>query len=351
MDKRPADGKLYMLTHDLGVTRLWTVDSSTGEAKFVGNLAADPADSTSPYTSLNTAQGLGIDFNPTSDRLRVVSGSAENIRVNPDTALVTTDTNLNPGSPVVTGVGYSNSFAGSATTTLYGYDYASDTMVIQNPPNNGTLSTVGSSGIVIGDSRTLGLDIAYPGNIAYLGGTVFGVYNLYILNLSTGAATLIEPIAGGSTTIIDIAVTPDPAPASPPPPAAPAPSPQPETTAPTTSIGSPKLSNHGVVSATLGCPATETSCTFSYKLASAKPVRIFRRRPLRKIITLGSGETSASGGKSATIKIRLSKRNRNLIKRRGKLGVNLTVIATDAAGNKAAATRRETLRVSKKKRR
>ena len=339
IDVRPADGKLYLLTHDAGVGKLWTIDAATGAATFIATLAADPADATSPYTSLDSSQGVGIDFNPVPDRLRVVTGTNQNFRVNPANGLVNTDADLNPGSPVVTSVGYTNSVAGASATTLYDYGYSLDTLYIQNPPNNGTLVAVGSSGITTTD-LTIGLDIAYPGNTAYLSARVATVYGLYTLNLSTGAATLVGQLAGGSTTIVDSAVTPDP-PASPssPPAAGPAP-PQPDTTAPKIAVASLKLTRKGVVTTRLACPTGETRCNFSYTLRSAKAVRTSRA----KVIKLGSGKASAVGGKRATVKIKLSKKNRALIRHKRKLAVKLRVVTVDAAGNKATATKRATLR-------
>src|SRR5581483_1695827 len=125
-----------------GVGRLYTIDTATAAATLVATLAADPADLTNPYTTLSGAS-FGVDFNPVADRLRLVSDAGQNLRVNPANGLVTTDADLNPGMPHVVGVAYTNSFAGASATTLYDIDSASDTLLIQNPPNNGTLTAVG----------------------------------------------------------------------------------------------------------------------------------------------------------------------------------------------------------------
>ncbi|MEJ7701367.1 MAG: DUF4394 domain-containing protein [Pyrinomonadaceae bacterium] len=61
--------------------------------------------------------------------------------------LTGTDTNLNPGTPAVTATAYTNNFAGATTTTQYDIDTGSDRLLIQNPPNNGTLVDVGALGV------------------------------------------------------------------------------------------------------------------------------------------------------------------------------------------------------------
>src|SRR6185436_17453218 len=82
---------------------------------------------------------LSMDFNPVVDRIRVVTvngasgGNGANFRVNPNDGMLTsTDTALSwtAGDPqatwmgyTVVGLGYTNSFAGASTTTLYAWDY------------------------------------------------------------------------------------------------------------------------------------------------------------------------------------------------------------------------------------
>ena len=87
-----------------------------------------------------------MDINPVVDRVRLVNDAGISLRVNPVTGVATQDTSLNPGTPNVTAVAYSNNFSGAASTTLYDIDTGSDCSRGQNPPNNGTLSTVGIPG-------------------------------------------------------------------------------------------------------------------------------------------------------------------------------------------------------------
>ena len=62
------------------------------------------------------------------------------------------------------------------------------------------------------------------------------------------------------------------------------------------------------------------------------------------MIRFGSGKASAPGAKRVTVRIKLSKRNFRLIKRKRRLAVKLTVRMTDAAANIATTKRTATLR-------
>jgi Domain of unknown function (DUF4394) len=134
--------------------------------------------------------------------------------IDPDTALVTTDTPINPGTPRLAGAAYTNAFAGAVDTTLYGYAFASDRLVIQSPPNNGTVIDVGAAGGTLDVAWAVGFDIATIGttNVGYGSGASGGFFTLFVVNLATGAMTPIGAIGDGQTPIVDIAVTRDPAP-------------------------------------------------------------------------------------------------------------------------------------------
>lgn len=192
IDTRPSTGELYALG-SLG--NLYTL-SATGAATLASPTAlfADPTDPSDPYSGLN-GTSFGIDFNPVVDRLRVVSENEQNLRINADTGATFTDTPLsypaNPGqNPNVVGSAYSNNFDGATTTTLYGIDSFTDSLVIQNPANNGTLSTVGSLGITGDVTNLVAFDISGLSGIAYAALQVNnGFSGLYIIDLSTGRAT------------------------------------------------------------------------------------------------------------------------------------------------------------------
>jgi Domain of unknown function (DUF4394)/FG-GAP-like repeat len=191
IDFRPANGQLYALG---STSRLYTVNTLTGAAMAIGSAGA--------FTLTGT--DFGFDFNPTVDRIRLVSNTGQNIRLNPDTGVIAgTDTNLNPGTPSVSAAAYTNNFSGATTTVLYDIDTATDSLFIQNPPNNGTLVSVGALGVDA--SGVNGFDIATIGGMAFASLNVGGTSRLYTINLTTGAATQVAAI-GGSLMLRGLAV-------------------------------------------------------------------------------------------------------------------------------------------------
>jgi hypothetical protein len=194
IDFRPATGQLYALGSG---SHLYSVDVTTGVVTQVGASGA--------FTLSGTS--FGFDFNPTVDRIRVVSNTGQNIRLNPSTGtLAATDTNLNPPGPVIAGVAYTNDFPGATTTTLYDINTESNELMIQNPPNAGILTSVGSLGVG-GISQDVGFDIAGV-DVAFASLDVGDQFGFYSIDLVTGAALFIGPIGNGSTTIVDIALPP-----------------------------------------------------------------------------------------------------------------------------------------------
>lgn len=184
IDFRPATGQLYGLS---SAGQLYTVNTSTGAATAVGGTGA-----------VLNGSSFGMDFNPTVDRIRVTSNANQNIRMHPTTGnVVSPDGNLayaNGDSPFVVASAYTNNFAGATTTTLYDLDSRTNTLLIQNPPNNGTVNLVGGLGVDF-DERA-GFDIFGPNAYAVLntGGSYSGFYQI---DLTTGAATLIGDIGDG----------------------------------------------------------------------------------------------------------------------------------------------------------
>jgi len=186
IDFRPADGMLY----GVGTTgRIYTIDTNTGAATLKSRLAADSADTSAPFAAL-AGTDFAVDFNPVADRLRIVSNTGQNLRINVDTGATTTDGDINGGAAngTVTSAAYTNSFAGTASTTLYVIDSASDILYIQNPPNNGTLASPVALGVDAGAMN--GFDIDARSNMGYAAMHVGGVRNLYSVNLSATAMPL-----------------------------------------------------------------------------------------------------------------------------------------------------------------
>ncbi len=108
-------------------------------------------------------------------------------------------------APAVGAVSYTNSVGNAATTTLYGIDGGLDVLATQNPPNAGTLNTIGSIGVDLGTNG--GFDISGATGRAYaafaVGANTFTT--VYSVRLSTGAATPIGATLAG-TVFTDITV-------------------------------------------------------------------------------------------------------------------------------------------------
>jgi len=203
IDVRPADGMLY----GVGSTgRLYTLDAATGAATNKSRLTADATDTTEPFTAL-AGTSFGVDFNPMADRLRIVSNTGQSLRINVDSGATTTDGSINGGAAntAISASAYTNSFAGTGSTTLYGIDSANSTLYTQNPPNNGTLATPVPLGVTIGAAN--GFDIDARTNMGYLVATVGGARNLYGVNLAaTSAPTNLIGALGVSEDIRGIAL-------------------------------------------------------------------------------------------------------------------------------------------------
>ena len=212
IDYRPATLTLYSVAISATTSRVVTVNPVTGAVTSVGT-GFTPLLATAPF--------YGVDFNPVPDRIRVVNQAGLSIRLNPvDGTLAGTDTTLayvagDPGAgvaPEVTEVAYSNNFAGTTTTTLYGIDFARDTLVRIGgvdgtpSPNTGALTTIGSLGVVT-SSPAGGFDIQTGSQIAYAVLRVGTASNFYRVNLATGATTLVGPV-GGAANVDGISVGP-----------------------------------------------------------------------------------------------------------------------------------------------
>ena len=220
VDFRPANGRLYGVTD---TNNIYTIDTKTGAATFQSAL--------SPL-AFNGGQISGVDFNPAADRLRLVGSNDQNFRINvdtgaiadfdPDTDGVQPDGTLayaaddrNAGtSPNITAAGYTNSFSGAPagrSTVLYDIDYVQDTLVLQSPPNAGTLNTVGALGFDFDEKG--GFDIFSPAADDNTGYATSGG-SLYAVNLLTGAATSIGAIGDGNVQLVGLSTTSVPEPAS-----------------------------------------------------------------------------------------------------------------------------------------
>lgn len=184
IDIRPNTGQLFGVGSR---NRLYRINPATGRATQVGDRFA---------ASLN-GMNFGVDFNPTVDRIRVVSDAGQNLRVNPDTgAVVDADTltgglqidgNLNGATDSIVATAYTNNVSGATTTVQYGINADTDQLFIQNPPNDGTQTLVGSLGVDV-DAKA-GFDIVTRNGMNM--GFVTSGSSLYSIDLNSGAASLI----------------------------------------------------------------------------------------------------------------------------------------------------------------
>jgi Domain of unknown function (DUF4394) len=199
IDYRPANGQLYGTTSN-GV---FAIDPSSGNATLVNTISP----------TFNGGTISGVDFNPAADALRITGANGQNFRIaggglgatNVDGNLAYAAGDTNAGvSPTITASAYTNSFAGTPagrTTQLFNIDSNLDVLVLQNPPNNGTLGTIGSLGVNVGTVG--GFDIFSPSNGV---NTAFAAFapdgstaaSLYTIDLGTGAATSLGQIGTGA---------------------------------------------------------------------------------------------------------------------------------------------------------
>lgn len=195
IDIRPADDKLYGLTNTGGI---YTIDPVSGVATRKSTLVANAGDA---FTALS-GTAFGFDFNPAADRLRVISNTGQSLRINVDTGATITDGSINGGAAgtTVTAAAYTNSFAGTGTTQLWDIDTGTDTVYLQNPPNDGTLT--GAIPLGVDASAANGFDIDASNNVGLAALTVGGRTSLYRINLApaagASAATLVGQIGDGA---------------------------------------------------------------------------------------------------------------------------------------------------------
>lgn len=214
MDMRPQDRQIYALGVNATVptdtiTTLYTINPSTG----VATIFAD-----SVRINLGGASNISFDFNPSANRLRIISGINDrnyrlNLTVSPVVVLRDVSTNYAAGDanfgvdPLVAAAAYTNSYACAGSTQLYDIETQAAVLTSQTPPNNGTLNTIGSMGLTLDPADySLGLDIytynqgGLAANTAYLAANVAGGNNydsLYMINLATAGRSAVGRIGNG----------------------------------------------------------------------------------------------------------------------------------------------------------
>jgi outer membrane protein assembly factor BamB len=197
IDVRPSNGKLYGVATD---NALYTIDADTGRATKVVAM----------NKSFPLAGRAIVDFNPVANRLRLMSSDGTSFRVNVDTGEVAVDGSHNydktaawaNDKPMVVAGAYTNSFAGTKATELINLDMTQGMLMLQAPPNDGTLKAIGKLGV-----KADAFDIWSDGNGGNMAMAVAGD-TLYTIDLKSGAGTAVGAIKGLRAALIDIAVLP-----------------------------------------------------------------------------------------------------------------------------------------------
>ncbi len=200
IDYRPANRLLYGLSTTNDV---YTIDRESGAASVISTLTV----------AFDAGARSGVDFNPQTDRLRLVGSNGQNLRVQVDLGAAATDaplryaaTDANAGKrPAIAAAAYTNAVADATATKLFDIDSDLDILALQDPPNDGVLVTVGALGADFGSYA--GFDIVTEGGVdrafAVSGST------LYEIDLATGAARPMGLVGGASHgSLIGLAVVP-----------------------------------------------------------------------------------------------------------------------------------------------
>ncbi|MBT9487080.1 MAG: DUF4394 domain-containing protein [Rubrivivax sp.] len=201
IDYRVARGELFAL----GASgQLYKIDVANAAAMPVGSVVTLPAG----------GADWGVDFNPTVDRIRVVSSNGVNLRLHPDTgALVATDGKLASadGKPAaIVAAGYTYNKSNDKITTNYALDGAAGTLVHQGTkegvtpavsPNTGQIFSVGSLGV--GPFAHATFDISDVSNAAYAGLRAAGATatRWHHVDLASGKARFIGTVGGGEALV------------------------------------------------------------------------------------------------------------------------------------------------------
>jgi hypothetical protein len=201
IDFRPATGGLVALGSS---STLYDLDPTTGVATAIGT----------GFTPALNGTAFGFDFDPVADRLRVVSDAEQNLALDPATgAAASTDTSLvyaaadpNFGvDPSVVALAHDKNGFAAGSTTAFAIDSGVDALVRIGSaggsplsPASGELATIGALGV--DTTADAALDVAgFGGMVAALTAAAALDSDLYRVDPTTGAATLIGTIVAGAT--------------------------------------------------------------------------------------------------------------------------------------------------------
>lgn len=211
LDYRSKGDVLYALGSS---NRLYTVDVDSGAATAVG----------APFAGVLQGSAFGFDFNPTVDRIRVVSDRGQNLRLHPDTGAVVDASADQPGlqtdgptafAPTdrhagqaarVVAAAYSYNKTDPKVTTNFAIDAGTASLVTQGSregvqpsvsPNGGRLFTVGALGAGPFSDASFDIHVLSDQAFAALSAAGSRSSRWVQVDLQTGAAREIGTIAGG----------------------------------------------------------------------------------------------------------------------------------------------------------
>jgi hypothetical protein len=222
IDYRVARGVLYGIT---SAGRVVTIDPWTAQVKVI---------SASLPTMSWGGQRVGMDFNPSVDRIRIVTSGGMNLRLHPDTGAIIDSKPNEPGlqidkpllyaagdpnagqAPEVTAVAYTYNKDNEKITTLYGIDRARGVLVRHGSvegvqpfvsPDAGQLITVGKLGLGRLDDVTFDIsDLRYLG-LAAVRTQAEPRSQLVDVDLQTGHASPLGIIGDGEA-VVGLAIVP-----------------------------------------------------------------------------------------------------------------------------------------------
>lgn len=212
IDFRPSNNTVYGLS---SAGKIFTINTDTGAATLAVTLNV----ANNIVNGIADGKRYQIDFNPQADALRVVSSvgsgtQGENYRI-VGANLVTGSANAGvvattpPDLPLSAGfsvanIAYTNSFANPlpTATRLFDIDGANNRLALQSPPNDGTLTAVGTN---LGQAFVSygGFDISGGDNgmrLLAARTSAPGIFSLFNVDLAAGTAAA-ATVASGTNEI------------------------------------------------------------------------------------------------------------------------------------------------------
>ncbi len=307
LDVRPRTGQLYALGN---TNRVYVVTPVSGAARPLGE----------PFNPPLAGTSFGFDFNPQADQIRVVSNGRQNLRINPDNGQVANAENAldyaagDPGAgaiPAIIGAAYTNNVADARETQLFDIDAARDVLVLQNPPRDGRLATVGPLTVDVGDP--VGFDVAADGR-AFVAARREGqsAPELFTIDLKTGAlapsaerSALAAPLQG----IAAAGPVPD------------------DTARPSLLLAVDRMRERSALRRRLGAAV---SCSEACSLEGT----LLRRRTV-----VGRAQGALASAGRATLTFNATSARRRLARGGRRVTLRIRVTARDAAGNRTTTSR------------